>query len=167
MKFYEIIQKLEFDDVWPQLEKIYVEMEEDFLSTKKGAKKRYKYTKMGYSKAFKELKTLTPDTSDITIRVHHVIDDIIPEEIDEYDTVDGLKEGESMSYGLMIFPWRQWLGSEVLSETIDMYSESFITAHCLFEMTWMGFTSSDVDRKTKEMLDYDYEFIKTKKIEEL
>jgi len=53
---------------------------------------------------------------------------------------------------LELTPWRQWLGMEISKESLQEFSEQEIIVHCLYEMTFEGF-SEDAIEKVNERIE--------------
>ncbi|MFW9922465.1 MAG: DUF6557 family protein [Candidatus Thorarchaeota archaeon] len=62
-----------------------------------------------------------------------------------YD-IDGYVENEQLGYGLQFLKWENWLGLEISEETLNQFSEIDITCHCLWEMTYSGFTQEEIEK---------------------
>lgn len=73
-------------------------------------------------------------------------------ETEEYDSVSGYTEIDDQKWGLDFTPWAEWLGMEVHPETQDKYSPAEIVAHCLWEMTWNGFTEEQINEKKMKLM---------------
>jgi hypothetical protein len=65
--------------------------------------------------------------------------------------VSGIAE-DGEGFGLMFWPWSEWLGSEIDEETLAMLKPHEIVAHCLMEMTFSGFTEEDIKEHLDELL---------------
>jgi hypothetical protein len=117
MKFKELIDKYSFADVWPVLLRLYPDQEKN---------------RQGYAKAYEELRSLEPEDSDITVYVEWVENGG-----DSFYDVSGCNDEESR-WALGCNPWTQWLGMGVDTE---LCGEPDTLAHCLWEMTFYGFTS--------------------------
>jgi hypothetical protein len=65
---------------------------------------------------------------------------------DAYFCVSGLctEKGIQQSYALEYTPWSKWLGYEVDKKVFKKMPKEEITAHCLWEMTFMGFTQNKI-----------------------
>jgi len=50
-------------------------------------------------------------------------------------------------YALEYTPWSKWLGYEVSQKLLKKMSKDDIVAHCLWEMTFAGFTQEKIRRK--------------------
>ena len=52
------------------------------------------------------------------------------------------------SFALDLVPWEEWLGMELDLATLEVYSGFDIIAHCLWEMTFFGLSSSSRSETT-------------------
>jgi hypothetical protein len=66
-----------------------------------------------------------------------------------YFAVSGicLEEDIHQLYSLAYTPWSKWLGYEVAKKLLKKMSKDEIVAHCLWEMTFAGFTQEKIRRK--------------------
>jgi len=66
-----------------------------------------------------------------------------------YFSVSGicLEKDIQQSYALDYTPWSKWLGYEVDQSVLKKLSKEEIVAHCLWEMTFAGFTQGKIRRK--------------------
>jgi len=134
MKFYEIIRKYEFDQVWPKLIEQYPNEQID-----------------DYAAVFEYLRYAKPRSADWSIKIS-----LVHEDDDHYydvygvcaatedDLIQGYKKGDEVAYALGFSDWDKWLGSEICPETADQYSELDILVHCLFELSFYGFDQEDI-----------------------
>ncbi|MBT9133171.1 MAG: hypothetical protein DDT33_01707 [Firmicutes bacterium] len=53
---------------------------------------------------------------------------------------------QEVSYGIEFTGWAEWLGMEIDQDSFSKYSESGIIGHCLWEMTFYGFTQDDIKK---------------------
>jgi hypothetical protein len=116
------------------------------------------------------------------IEITHVIQDWKDPElgIEEYDDVHG-KNGKTRAeaspdiqalkdcheeecWGLDFTPWAEWLGMPIRQVTFDNYSELDAMAHCLWEISWMGFDEKTIKAK-REDLDARYQAVKDGDVE--
>lgn len=95
----------------------------------------------GYSSLLKKLKVMTPVASEYQLCIQHVVG------FDgyEYEDVSGVKHKGDESVGVSLTPREEWLGMEIQDDTLASYSPDEILAHCLWEMTFYGFTEGEVD----------------------
>jgi len=66
-----------------------------------------------------------------------------------YFSVDGVcmeKEGRQ-SYAIEYMAWSKWLGMEVAQKVLQNIPKEDIAAHCIWEMTFMGFTQDRIRRQ--------------------
>jgi len=63
-----------------------------------------------------------------------------------YFCVSGIctEKGIQQSYALEYTPWSKWLGYEVDKKVLKKMPKEEIAAHCLWEMTFMGFTQNKI-----------------------
>lgn len=66
-----------------------------------------------------------------------------------YFSVSGVctQKGIKQSYGIEYTPWSEWLGCEVDKQILKKMTKEEITAHCLWEMTFAGFTQDRIRRE--------------------
>jgi hypothetical protein len=74
------------------------------------------------------------------------LEDIPPEMVK--DDAIGNRE---VSYAIEFTDWAEWLGMEIDLETLLSYSEVDILGHCLWEMTFCGYSPEDVKRAMEEI----------------
>jgi len=70
-----------------------------------------------------------------------------------YFSVSGVctQKGVKQSYGIEYTPWSKWLGCEVNKQVLKKMKKEEITAHCLWEMTFAGFTQERIRRKINRL----------------
>ena len=96
---------------------------------------------VGYEKVLAQLRTIEPISSDWHIVVEWVEDwfDGKP-----YVHVCGRKRGDDQNWALDFTDWAEWLGMEIAPPSFETFTGIEVLAHCLYEMTWFGFTLEDV-----------------------
>lgn len=118
-------------------------------------KKYYPKEKIEHYKKFLEyLKPLTPIESEFRIAIDHIIDThIFCNDIDDWYSVHGISDdkNEIGTYALEYSPFEEWLGMEIEDKTLKEYPEPFIIVHCLWEMTFCGFTNQDIKNRLDEI----------------
>lgn len=62
-------------------------------------------------------------------------------------------DGYDMPYGIEFSKWSHWLTWPISEDTLDQFSELDILVHCLWEMTFCGYTQEDVDEEKDELSD--------------
>ncbi len=86
--------------------------------------------------------------SNISILVSNEVDDF---DNTEYVNVSGYytnpkdNTGEhTMSLAIEFTPWNEWLGMDVSPESLSEFNELEIIAHCLYEMTFVGYGEEEI-----------------------
>lgn len=101
----------------------------------------------GYRKALDEIRALEPVASDLTIFAE-LVNDALEDEM--YVDVSGRKPFDDETYAVEFMPWEEWLGSFV--DTGD-FSDAQFLAHCLFEMTFVGYSNDEVHKELENISD--------------
>lgn len=99
----------------------------------------------GYRYVFETLRRMRyrKDKEEITIRIEKV-----GRGKNRYFDVSGISaEGDHQSYALEYTSWAKWLGYEVERATLKRMTGEEIVAHCLWEMTFLGFTQNKIRRR--------------------
>lgn len=113
----------------------------------------------GYEEVFGKLKILQPEETNISIEVSWEKDDF---DKTDYVNVSGYynnpKENTdelTTSLSLEFTPWNEWLGMDIDKNILKKFNELEIIAHCLYEMTFIGFDEkkiqAEMDRINKEV----------------
>ncbi len=91
-----------------------------------------------YERVFGKLKEIEPIESGIQIVLKNHTSDV--DDSESYVEVSGLDLSDT-THGLALdfTPWNKWLGMDLSQETIENFTELEIIAHCLWEMTFVGF----------------------------
>ena len=123
----------------------------------------------GYEEAWADLlKTEAIPTSG-TIMIRYISEDYWedPDFVPYYD-VYGIFPDSEDTWAIEYRPWGEWMDEDVgLAEGCPDLSDIEKMAHCLFEITWSGYTNKDVQDHAKEMFDYCDKAIEQIKNEEL
>jgi len=133
MKLSDIIHRNNWLSIEMTFRKLYQSEEDDINAHKE---------------AFDELLLLPEESSDIQIEIRHIKDD--EEEYYEVCGIEKIQEnGEEKTEHLAIefTPWSEWLGMEISKDTEKKYNELEIISHCLYEMTYAGFTEEEVQNE--------------------
>src|SRR5690554_797093 len=106
----------------------------------------------GYQQVFEKLMKMDSEAGNFSIIVKTVISDD-----DHYVDVSGIHthpktKEDQYPQGLELTPWWQWLGMEISKESLQEFSEQEIIVHCLYEMTFEGF-SEDAIEKVNERIE--------------
>lgn len=145
MKFKELIDKYNWNDVYSTLIQLYPDQEKNIE---------------GYKQVFEELCTLRPTETKMRIVIEDVFDEYDKEYHAHVSGKDGTLNKESdpkhfkddeignqeVSYGIEFTDWAEWLSMKIDQESLSKYSELDIIGHCLWEMTFYGFTQKDIKK---------------------
>lgn len=102
----------------------------------------------GYRELMDELLGKKPVFSKYQISITHVNTDD-----EEYEHVSGVIPGDEQTYGIEFNTREQWLGMHMTEDTLKNYAAEDIIAHCLWEMTFFGFTDSQVQKKKDDLIE--------------
>ena len=107
----------------------------------------------GYQKMFNKLQLLSPTPTEINIVVKWETDDF---DGTKYVDVSGKyndpkTEEEEFSQALEFTPWSEWLAMGIATESQQNFNELEIIAHCLFEMTFVGFEEEVIQEKIQNI----------------
>jgi len=117
----------------------------------------------GYEKVFSKLKSLDPSETDMTLYL-----DLVLKEDDPFSDEDwthlyfkngsmcDLSPDKEEIFCMGFSSWSEWLGVEINKETEEKHSPEEIISHCLYEMTFYGFTEKKIKSASddlKERLD--------------
>ena len=136
MNLKELLETKSWKSIAPKLLENYPEAEKDSA---------------GYEKVFEYLKLIKSEEMGISIIIRKQGD------VDgAYFDVSGLynnpkKKDETYPHGLELTPWNKWLGMYISEESLKNFSESEIVVHCLYEMTFIGFSEDDIPKAIKSM----------------
>jgi hypothetical protein len=139
MKLKEILSKTKWENIQSKLLEIYPD---------------YQNSIKGFEKVYHELLTLTPN--------EHCTKYIITiSRIEEKDgeiwySVYGTKNNSNATYALDFTRWEKWLSYELSDETIMNYSNEEIVTHCLWEMTWDGFSQEQIEAKAEKIFNPEF-----------
>jgi len=107
----------------------------------------------GYQKMYNQLQLLSPTPTEINIVVKWETDDF---DGTKYVDVSGKynnpkTEEEEFSQALEFTPWNEWLAMEIASESLQDFNELEIIAHCIYEMTFVGFEEEEIQEKIQDI----------------
>jgi hypothetical protein len=80
----------------------------------------------------------------MTINVNFVHDTLFSDESEDYYNVCGTYLNDNETYGLEFENWDEWLGWDVLQESLDVFGELNCLCHILYEMTFNGYSQEDI-----------------------
>lgn len=113
---------------------------------------KHKHNLAGFKKVFKELSTieLFDHQKKLLIELYACYDQ---HEDEYYTAVHGVTPKKlGNNYAIEFQPWREWLGMEIFPSTLNNYSEIDIICHCLWEMTFCGFSQDDIEKAVDNIL---------------
>lgn len=106
-----------------------------------------------YQDVYNKLKLLTPEPSDITIRLKEITDeDETYVDVDGYYTdgrVDKFSGNDALALDFTL--WEQWLWMPVDVHALDEFTELEVIAHCLFEMTFIAFDQEEIQEQMDDL----------------
>ena len=133
MKLSELVNKYNFYDIGKTIIDLYPDQKENID---------------GYREALDWLQQNESDDSEFTISIEKVIDDYDGQ---LYHSVTGFKSNDVTPYALVFTDWSEWLGMDISDLTLSSYSEREIIAHCLYEMTFFGYSNDEIFNKSQEL----------------
>lgn len=90
------------------------------------------------------------DTNNTILCIDHVKNGTA--ENDEWDHVYAIEtNNKDDRFSLEFEKWGFWLNLPISDETLCKYSELDIICHCLWEMTFAGFTEEDIQRRADDL----------------
>lgn len=135
MNLDKLIQKHTWEAITPLFLKIYPEAEENIE---------------GYKMVFAKLKVMDLVETDMWLVLKTVQDGE-----DAYVDVSGLHkhpktEEEKYAQGIEFLSWHKWLGMDIQEESFKAFSELEILVHCLYEMTYVGFSEEQIQERVRK-----------------
>src|SRR5580658_2375468 len=106
----------------------------------------------GYEEMWETLKGLQPKLSEMSVLLGRSWSvDEPPEAIVD---VSGIKEGDGEHYAIEYVDWQEWLSMPIIvSEDLQPMSGEEQLAHCLYEMSWAGYSQADIKERCDAILD--------------
>lgn len=126
LTFQDILLETNWDDVKSAIEKLYPN---DIESID------------GFKNVYYTLLSLEPiqNNDNIFIDIRFIKDDL-----NEYYSVSGKIPNDETFYGIEYDKWEEWLGYYIDNNLLNNMDKTEIVAHCLWEMTWGGFTQEEI-----------------------
>jgi len=118
---------------------------------------------IGYQEALDEIYATEPVESDFKLKIMWYPSDDDSGEL--YLHTNCVKEDDPMGYSIMGMPWGQVLGAQVPMYLLDEFSNKDIASHCLFEMTFMGYSNKDVQVEIGTVVGYKNDYLERHKDE--
>jgi len=113
--------------------------------------------KAGYVMALGEIYATEPVESDFELEIKYFLSDDDSGEL--YLNTRCVKEGEPIGYSIMGMTWGEVLGVTVPKYLSDEFSNKMIAAHCLFEMTFLGYSNEEVREETDRIVGYKNDYL--------
>lgn len=126
MKIKELINKFTDEQIINTLIKLYPDQEKN---------------RKGYKKVLEELRKKRLKNTDIKI---------ILQRNKKYTSVSGI-DNKGKIWGIEYTQWGEWVNMEIEERTLKNYRKINIIAHCLWEMTWAGFSDKKVKREAGKL----------------
>jgi hypothetical protein len=148
MKFKDLVDKYAWDDVQAVLLHLYPDEERSIED---------------YWQVYEALRSLQPAETKLRICIETATDSLDGATYEDVSGKDGTtrretapeaewdteRGDEEASFGIECADWAEWLGMEIDPATLARYQEQEIIGHCLWEMTFFGYTQE----KIKEFMD--------------
>lgn len=132
MILQEIIGKYKIKEIIKRLLEIYPEQKKNIA---------------GYNKSLKELLYLSPKRSRVKINIDKFYD---KDDKKYYYSVDGIDKNNE-SWAIEFTDWKEWIGMEISEETLKENTEIDILVHCLWEMTFVGFSNKNIKNEKNKL----------------
>jgi len=135
MTFKELLSQSDWKEVWITLSGLFPEYVELMDS---------------YRTAYDELKRLKPDDGNIRLFIgRYDPHGVIPFYVLGFE--DDCPKGVSLKFSL----WEKWLGASVDESILSQYQQAEVVAICLYDMTWSGFSSEEVQAFRSEYINHE------------
>lgn len=131
MNLKDLIKKHTFEKIKPRLIKLYPDQRKNIE---------------GYESVYQKLQKIKAKKTDFKILIERV-----KEKEGNWISISGKKRWAKWLYAIEFTPWKEWLGAEFTRKTKKDFSEIDIICHCLWEMTWSGFTEQEIWKDIKEI----------------
>jgi uncharacterized protein YggL (DUF469 family) len=106
-----------------------------------------------YEDVYNQLQFIVPEPTEIELVLTLV------EESGEkpYVDVSGRSLGPLLdeltsSHALEFTPWAEWLGMPIAHDTLQHFTELEILAHCLWEMTFIGYDEESIQKEMQQLI---------------
>ena len=124
---------------------------------------KYKHNIEGYMEVFDKLRNMLPEPEEEFKSIIILVDWIDPsvesdeglshiiEDEEGYYMVHGYEPGKEVFWAIQYSPWKNWLAWEADQRFIMMNGVERYVAHCLWEMTWTGFTEEEIEEEVNRI----------------
>ncbi len=100
----------------------------------------------GYRLVWSKLKAMQPQNSSVTV--------LLSRRGGNWIDVSGLEPGDSQHYAIEFVDWAQWLSMPIkVAPELGAMREAEQLAHCLYEMTFMGYDQADIAENLEDIHD--------------
>ena len=125
----------------------------------------------GYEKVFYSLRELPPSSTTMRLSIRKTFregldeepfmevvgkDGTLNKELEDFQYLNKAKNSDyanaEVEYALEFHPWKEWLGMKIDATTCRHYPPPEILAHCLWEMTFMGFDQETIRKEKQELI---------------
>jgi hypothetical protein len=117
-----------------------------------------------YRNVFEKLKVLEPEEYDMSIVLtEYDCDSDDESEAKTYVDVSGRKIEKALNtmtdrYAIEFVEWGKWLGMDIAPETTKRFSDLEIIAHCIYEMTFIGYNEEEIKEQFDAIIDRTEEY---------
>ncbi len=125
----------------------------------------------GYEKIFYGLRELPPSSTTMRLSIRKTFregldeepflevvgkDGTLNKELEDFQYLNKAESSDyanaEVEYALEFQPWKEWLGMAIDEPTCRHYPPPEILAHCLWEMTFMGFDQETIHEEKQELI---------------
>ena len=99
----------------------------------------------------RQLRKLQPDSIGSDYELHIELTPPIHPEDQPFWDVSCAKRGDPERYGLDLERWEKWLGLRVPESLLEKMTPAETVAHCVWEMTFYGFTQEKISELRAEL----------------
>jgi hypothetical protein len=155
MRFKELIDSLTWSEIKIQLLLEYPDSEEsveayhEVFNTLNGLKEKETEMRIIVRETFRQEIDDAPFTG--VIGRDGTLNKELPDFEHFKDKADSEYANSEVDYAIAMTPWEEWMGMEIDPGTMSHYTGSQIVAHCLWEMTFHGFTQDSVQERKDEL----------------
>lgn len=132
MKLFELLKKANKEDVLNYLKGVDDE----------------KYIEK-YSEMYDKLLQMTP-TYNNDLKIYLVVQKDYFDESNRIDVL-GFRKGDKEHYALDFMPWSDWLGSEIVDYSLEIFGETIFIAECLAEMSFISFDENRIQSELQQL----------------
>ena len=91
-----------------------------------------------------QLRKLAPDPAGSRYQLSIELTSSVDAKDHPFWDVTSVKEGDPERCGLDLSPWEEWIALHVPQSLLDKMTAAEIVAHCVWEMTFYGFTQEKI-----------------------